>query len=513
MGHLTAGQKLGKYEIIRTVGSSNAVVYEAWDPILQRRVAIKDLTDHLNGQHSTDIQADILARFSRELEIMGRLVHPNIILVFDGGFHLDQSDPGRPVERPYIVMEFLEGPSLGRISGQVLPVQKIVEIVEQLLSALECAHQAGIVHRDIKPDNIQILPGDKVKLMDFGISSLVSRSRITRTGLILGTLHYLSPEQAMGQGVDHRTDLFAVGIIVFELASGLWPFHGATDQETLAQIINATPNFDSIVHPDLKAFLKRALQKTPSMRFQSASEMRAALVALIGQMQPQQQNQQYQPPPQVLGMPFNQNLGVQQGAGPNVRQGGPQIIMPPPPPIPPKGFWPLVWFWTKRIVIGFFRGLWVALKWLYGQFKNNHHKQHRQAFDFWPLVTLGLGTMVIVKTCGFFADYGTKPREPNQATIIQSDSQPSSSTPSNQSLKKVQAKRQPKVRSSAKNDKSHVVSKPPKQSNSHDKVVETLSPPRRGTKPTQHEQVPGVDYPAPRVKHPDDPPIHSGDDN
>jgi serine/threonine protein kinase len=204
MSILATGQQIGRYVIIVKVGQSQAVVYKASDPVFNRIVAIKDLSPMLGVGTSADEKADILARFDRELKTMGQLVHPNIMQVYDAGFFTVAGDPTN-TERPYIVMEYLEGDLLRdkMPPHSIFPLQQATDILSQLLSALAKAHELSIVHRDIKPDNIQLLPDGTIKLMDFGLAMMIGQTRLSKSGDYHGTPNYSSPEQVTGAPIDH----------------------------------------------------------------------------------------------------------------------------------------------------------------------------------------------------------------------------------------------------------------------------------------------------------------------
>ncbi len=259
---------IGRYEIIREIARSNDIVYEAWDPQTGRRVAVKVL--HIPPGMSDDDKKDKLARFDREARAAGRLHHPNIVTVFDAGCeHLT----------PYLVMELIEGPTLGKhITTKVGPDPKdATTIVLQILQALQHAHEHGVVHRDIKPDNIFLLPDGTVKLGDFGIARIEGDAKVTGTGAILGTVSYMAPEQVLAKNTDHRADLWAVGVVLFQMLVRELPFRGASAMAVGSAIVNDTPSFDRLPKLSVSAIVVRALNKDPGGRYQSAKEMHAAL--------------------------------------------------------------------------------------------------------------------------------------------------------------------------------------------------------------------------------------------
>jgi len=229
---MPAPQKLGKYEVRRQLGrGAMGIVYEGFDPFIQRTVALKTVRKELLDQ---DQAQEMLARFQREAQAAGRLNHPNIVAIYDYGE--DQ-------ETAYIAMEFIKGKELKELFAEntrfTLP--NIVDIMTQLLTALNYSHLNGVVHRDIKPANIIVMADGQVKIADFGIARLDS-SNLTQTGLVLGTPNYMSPEQFMGQHVDGRSDLFSAGVVLYQLLTGEKPFVGESTTTIMYQVLNNTPN-------------------------------------------------------------------------------------------------------------------------------------------------------------------------------------------------------------------------------------------------------------------------------
>lgn len=261
-------EKLGRYEILAELGQgAMGVVYKAADPLIDRTVAIKTI----NLTLSKDELADFEERFDREAKSAGRLNHPNIVTIYDVG-HADHV--------AFMAMEYLEGRELKDIiaSGEILPHDKIAEIIAQVADGLAFAHDNGIVHRDIKPANIMVLRNGNVKITDFGIAKMSSSSR-TQIGIVLGSPRYMSPEQVAGKAVDGRSDIFALGAVLYELLVGESAFGG--DNNTLAsimyRIMNDTPAPPSSTNSAIpKAFdyiVGKALAKEPENRYQSAWEM------------------------------------------------------------------------------------------------------------------------------------------------------------------------------------------------------------------------------------------------
>ena len=259
--------KAGRYEVVRELGrGSMGVVYEGFDPVIGRRVAIKTmLTEGLTSEEFGEYKA----RFQREARAAGVLSHPNIVSVFDYG-----EDSGIL----YLIMEYLEGKSLEKlVAGQnILPIETIIPLYGQVCSALDHAHQNGIVHRDIKPANIMVLGNGLVKVTDFGIAKMVSMG-MTQTGKVLGTPNYMSPEQVKGRQVDGRSDIFSLGIILYDLVTGEMPFAGQNITTVIYKIINEDPipprELDASIHPGLSYVICKALAKSPDERYQTCREL------------------------------------------------------------------------------------------------------------------------------------------------------------------------------------------------------------------------------------------------
>jgi serine/threonine-protein kinase len=258
----------GRYKVIRKLGAGGmANVYLAEDQELGRRVAIKILND----RHANDEQ--FVERFRREAKNAAALSHPNVVAIYDRG---DAEGTY------YIAMEYLDGRSLKEliISRGPAPVNVAIEYARQILSALRVAHRHGIVHRDIKPHNVLVDSEGRVKVTDFGIAR-AGTSQMTEAGSIVGTAQYLSPEQARGSGVDQRSDLYSLGIVLYELLTGTVPFNGDTPVEIAMKHLSQTPDPPSVTRPDLPReidlVVTRALAKDPDDRYQSAEEMDADL--------------------------------------------------------------------------------------------------------------------------------------------------------------------------------------------------------------------------------------------
>jgi eukaryotic-like serine/threonine-protein kinase len=263
----------GRYRVMRKLGSGGmADVYLAEDEELGRRVAIKILND----RHANDEQ--FVERFRREAKNAAGLSHPNIVSIYDRG---------EAEGTYYIAMEFLDGRSLKEllIARGPMPIDDAVSYTRQILNALRFAHKKGVVHRDIKPHNIMADPDGRLKVTDFGIAR-AGASQMTEAGAIVGTAQYLSPEQARGSPVDQRSDLYSVGVVLYEMLTGQVPFSGETPVEIAMKHLSEAPRPPSTmrpdVSPDLDMIVLRALAKNPDDRFQSAEEMDAELARVAG---------------------------------------------------------------------------------------------------------------------------------------------------------------------------------------------------------------------------------------
>jgi eukaryotic-like serine/threonine-protein kinase len=265
----------GRYELDGVVGRGGmAEVYRARDIRLDRVVAIKTLR--------ADLARDQIfqARFRREAQSAASLNHPNIVAVYDTG---EDTATGVPV--PYIVMEFVDGRTVRDLlqDGHRLLPERSLEIIDGVLRALDYSHQAGIVHRDIKPGNVMVTRNGDVKVMDFGIARAMSdaQATMTQTAQVIGTAQYLSPEQARGERVDSRSDLYSAGCLLYELLTGRPPFTGDSPVAIAYQHVRENPVPPSRVDPDVPAWadavVLRAMAKSPADRYQTAADMRADL--------------------------------------------------------------------------------------------------------------------------------------------------------------------------------------------------------------------------------------------
>jgi beta-lactam-binding protein with PASTA domain/predicted Ser/Thr protein kinase len=262
----------GRYKIVRKLGTGGmADVYLAEDQELGRRVAIKILND----RHAAD--DSFVERFRREAKNAAGLSHPNIVSIYDRG---------NAEETYYIAMEFLDGRSLKEliVGRGPAPIKTAIEYARQILAAVGFAHRHGIVHRDIKPHNVLVGPEGRLKVTDFGIARS-GASQMTEVGSIIGTAQYLSPEQARGAPVDQTSDLYSVGVVLFELLTGQVPFTGDTPLEIAMKHLSEVPKPPSELRPDvphdLDLVVLRALAKDPADRYQTAEEMDADLERVL----------------------------------------------------------------------------------------------------------------------------------------------------------------------------------------------------------------------------------------
>ena len=282
--HIDAERVLGgRYRLVRAIARGGmAEVWEAEDEILGRRVAVKILHAHLAADES------FLARFRREAIAAARLAHPNVVATFDTGV-----DDGVA----YIIMELVDGHTLRQElaeRGALTPVRAI-HVASQVADALDYAHRSGVIHRDVKPGNILLTEDERVKVADFGIakaaietledaSGTAVANDITQSGAIVGTAKYLSPEQVNGEAVDGRSDVYSLGVVLYEMLSGRVPFLGDTDVAVAMQHATATPLSPRQVRAGiprpLEAIVLRAMEKAPERRFSSAAEMHSALLSV-----------------------------------------------------------------------------------------------------------------------------------------------------------------------------------------------------------------------------------------
>ena len=271
---MAAPQKIGKYDIQDVLGKGGmGSVYRGFDPAISRAVAIKAISKGMVGEE--DLK-HIMQRFRHEAQAVGRLVHPRIVQIYDFGEDENVA---------YIVMELVNGKTLAQHLQQelVYEMREVAEIIHQLLDGLAHAHAAGVIHRDVKPSNILINNDGRIKISDFGIARIES-SQLTQVGDVLGTPHYMAPEQFMGADIGLQADLYSVGVIAYELLAGRKPFIG-NSAKVMHQVMNQVPVNPSTLNSKLSPLLDRVLQKALSKkredRFQNAREFADAFQAAI----------------------------------------------------------------------------------------------------------------------------------------------------------------------------------------------------------------------------------------
>src|ERR1051325_9276585 len=281
---LAPGQRVKHYQIVNLIGEGGmGEVYLANDTILGRQVALKVLPTFVSKD------PERLRRFTQEARAASRLSHPNVCVVHEIG----ETDDGRP----FIAMEYVEGVTLRqRIRNQAMKLGDVLDIAIQIAEGLIAAHEAGIVHRDIKPENIMIRPEGYVKILDFGLAKLTERHQSATTttmptllfhsppGVVIGTAAYMSPEQARGVAVDERTDIWGLGVVLYEMASGRAPFTGETPTDVVVAIVERDqPPISQHVEgapPELERIVRKALRKDRNERYQIVKEMAIDLRSL-----------------------------------------------------------------------------------------------------------------------------------------------------------------------------------------------------------------------------------------
>ncbi|MFG3011964.1 protein kinase [Streptomyces cinerochromogenes] len=316
VGQALAG---GRYQLRDLLGEGGmASVHLAYDAVLDRQVAIKTLHTELGREQA------FRERFRREAQAVAKLTHTNIVSVFDTG-----EDDLNGMATPYIVMEYVEGRPLGSVLEEdirqygAMPADKALKVTADVLAALEISHEKGLVHRDIKPGNVMVTKRGVVKVMDFGIARAMQSgvTSMTQTGMVVGTPQYLSPEQALGRGVDARSDLYSVGIMLFQLVTGRLPFDADSPLAIAYAHVQEEPVAPSSVNrslpPAVDALVARALKKNPNERFPTAESMRDECLRIAASFQAA-------PPSIVPGAgPTQSGAGVGSAVFPPVDQANP----------------------------------------------------------------------------------------------------------------------------------------------------------------------------------------------
>lgn len=269
---MTTITKAGRYELRDELGrGAMGVVYRAMDPVIGREVAVKTMRLTEAGTGMT--REELISRFQTEARAAGLLTHPNIVVVYDAG-----AEDGIF----YITMELIEGRSLQSLmdAQQIFPLPRVMRLMEQACGALDFAHQRNVVHRDIKPANLMLTEDDTLKITDFGTAKILQFGT-AQTAHVMGTPSYMSPEQVKGKPVDGRTDVFSLGIVLYELMTGEKPFPGQNITTVIYKIVNEDPipprSLDSSIHPGLSSVITRALAKEPTARYQNCRELLEAL--------------------------------------------------------------------------------------------------------------------------------------------------------------------------------------------------------------------------------------------
>lgn len=269
------GRQFGPYRIVAPLGEGGmAAVYKAYQPAMDRDVALKVLPRHFAGD------PQFVARFQREAKVLAKLQHPHILPVHDFG---------EAEGYTYIVMPYVQtGTLAGILTGRALPLSQIQGIVSQVGTALDYAHGRGLIHRDVKPSNILIDESGNILLTDFGLARIVERAAtLTATGAIMGTPAYLSPEHGLGEKIDHRTDIYSLGVVLYEMATGRVPFAAETPMAVVIKHINdPLPMPRKVNHAlprPIERVILKSLAKSPADRYQTAGEFVKGLAAAAGE--------------------------------------------------------------------------------------------------------------------------------------------------------------------------------------------------------------------------------------
>jgi serine/threonine-protein kinase len=264
---------LGRFEVVDKLGQgAMGIVYKAKDHLIDRNIALKTISINLADDNKYEYEG----RFFQEAKAAGSLNHPNIVTIYD---------VGKCDDIAYIAMEFLEGRELRNVlyEDPLLPINQVIDIVIQVAKGLACAHEHGVVHLDLKPSNVMCVGDGQVKITDFGIAIIASSLVRTNTGIVLGSPKYMSPEQVQEKLIDSRSDIFSLGVILYEMLTGNVPFQGNSASDIMYRIVNTIPRPPSEVNPLVPAMLDfivtKAMAKTPDGRYPDAVELTRDLMS------------------------------------------------------------------------------------------------------------------------------------------------------------------------------------------------------------------------------------------
>ncbi len=312
--------RLGRFEIVKEIGrGAMGQVFLANDPKIDRQVAIKTIV--LPPGTSAEEAHETSQRFLREAQAAGKLLHPNIVTIFDVGEEQGVS---------FIAMEFIEGETLEKYTraAHLLPLQRVQDLIAQAAAALDYAHQNHIIHRDIKPANLMVLKGGTLKVTDFGLAKSPS-ANLTQAGVLLGTPSYMSPEQIQGRELDGRSDLFSLGVVLYELLTGARPFEGDSISTIIYRVLYEDPRppaaHNPALPPDINVILERALAKDQERRYGTCAELVADLNKALAGLPPDTLSRPF---PVIAAPPGSRpaaasRSGALSGAGPTLRRGAP----------------------------------------------------------------------------------------------------------------------------------------------------------------------------------------------
>jgi serine/threonine-protein kinase len=324
---------IGRYQVQGSIGyGAMGAVYKAFDPLIKRTLAIK--TIRLDIPRNSPQYKSFIERFYHEARISGTLSHPNIVTLFD---------IGEEAGIPYLAMEFVEGDTIASMieKGQRFPPEKVISVVSQAAAAIDYAHSKGVIHRDIKPSNMMLSEGDRVKVTDFGIAKLVD-AEMTQAGQLLGTPSYMSPEQAMGDKLDGRSDIFSLGVCAFEMLCGEQPFPGTNVTSILYKLVHVDPiepanlELNGLVPQKWHEVFNKVLAKKPDDRYQTAAQFVQDLEYCLGSWFGAVSESTLEPTMGIPAIPAPPALGKAEAARPQPpRSEPPRPAAPTAAPVPP----------------------------------------------------------------------------------------------------------------------------------------------------------------------------------